>query len=84
MKIKLMIVNLLLLITTTFSEPIAIHVTKSPEGDKLTVSCEYMEKVTISGVFYVYVDKGEITVKSKNGTYTFKESNILWYTIESN
>lgn len=77
-----LILLIILLFTIVFGDPVPIHVTKSLTGDLMIVTCEYLEKITLKNVYYVYSDRGEMIVHTMSGVYKFRESNVLWYSIE--
>lgn len=65
------------------TDPVVLYI--SPVGDlkggTMNITGEYMEKVSIPGVYYSYLNNGKVYVQSKYGAFTFIESNIIWYVV---
>lgn len=71
---------ILFLIIIVFADPVPVYVTKSIDGGQMTISCEYMEKSVVRGVYYAFKENGELVLQLKDGSRkVFKEANILWY-----
>lgn len=78
------ILTLVVISAQSQTDPVVFYV--APVGDlkggTINITGEYMEKVSIPGVYYSYQQNGKIYVQSLYGEYTFIESNIIWRVIQ--
>ncbi len=70
--------NILIALLILTAAPEDLYVTKSPAGGVIYITCEYMERQTIRGVYRVYRDGDALVVVKRDGNkVTFVWGNII-------